>query len=78
MGQATALGASGDTPATPNITVNAWQAALIAIGYYVANSPWFFGVWYFTLYRPLVAGFLVGCILGDPAQGTLTRHWNSC
>ncbi|MGD0018505.1 MAG: PTS system mannose/fructose/sorbose family transporter subunit IID [Candidatus Limnocylindrales bacterium] len=56
---------------TSKITVAAWQAALIAIGYYLANSPWLFGLAFFTLYRPLVAGFFVGCILGDPAQGTL-------
>lgn len=70
---ATVLGAS--TPAataTPHqITVNVLQAALIAIGYYLANSPWLFGLAFFTLYRPLVAGFFVGLILGDPAQGTL-------
>jgi PTS system mannose-specific IID component len=71
---ATALGANGSAAtdaAAPNVTVSAWQAALIAIGYYLANSCWLFGVAYFTLYRPLVAGFVVGCILGDPAQGTL-------
>jgi PTS system mannose-specific IID component len=56
---------------TGTLTVAAWQAALIAIGYYLANSPWLFGLAFFTLYRPLVAGFFVGCILGDPAQGTL-------
>jgi PTS system mannose-specific IID component len=56
---------------THAITVNVWQAALIAIGYYLANSPWLFGLAFFTLYRPLVAGFFVGLILGDPAQGTL-------
>jgi len=68
-----ALGASGAPAdaAAPNVTVSAWQAALIAFGYYLANSCWLFGVAYFTLYRPLVAGFIVGCILGDPAQGTL-------
>jgi PTS system mannose-specific IID component len=68
---ATALGASGAAQDSPSVTVSAWQAALIAIGYYLANSCWLFGVAYFTLYRPLVAGFIVGCILGDPAQGTL-------
>jgi PTS system mannose-specific IID component len=71
---ATALGAgsAAAAPATVHtITVNVWQAALIAIGYYLANSPWLFGLAFFTLYRPLVAGFLVGLILGDPAQGTL-------
>jgi PTS system mannose-specific IID component len=67
------LGAgSVSAAASPHtITVSAWQAALIAVGYYLANSPWLFGLAFFTLYRPLVAGFFVGLILGDPAQGTL-------
>ena len=66
-GSGAAAGAAG----TQQIAVSAWQAALIAIGYYLANSPWLFGLAFFTLYRPLVAGFFVGLILGDPAQGTL-------
>lgn len=66
------LGATGATSTdSGSITVAAWQAALIAFGYYLANSPWLFGLAFFTLYRPLVAGFFVGLILGDPAQGTL-------
>jgi PTS system mannose-specific IID component len=68
LGASVATGAPVDTH---TITVSIWQAALIAIGYYLANSPWLFGLAFFTLYRPLVAGFLVGLILGDPAQGTL-------
>jgi len=71
---ATVLGASaisGAPAPVHTITVSVWQAALIAIGYYLANSPFLFGLAFFTLYRPLVAGFLVGLILGDPAQGTL-------
>jgi len=66
-GSGDAAGAAG----TQQIAVSAWQAALVAIGYYLANSPWLFGLAFFTLYRPLVAGFFVGLILGDPAQGTL-------
>ncbi len=62
---------SGTSAGTPTITVSIWQAALIALGYYLANSPWLFGLAFFTIYRPLVAGFFVGLILGDPAQGTL-------
>ena len=66
------LGAGGAAmEPVKGIQVHAWQAALIAFGYYLANSPWLFGLAFFTLYRPLVAGFLVGVILGDPAQGTL-------
>jgi PTS system mannose-specific IID component len=69
---AAVLGASSGTASAPHqITVSFLQAALIAIGYYLANSPWLFGLAFFTLYRPLVAGFFVGLILGDPAQGTL-------
>jgi len=49
LGASAPAGASTDTS---RITVAAWQAALIAIGYYLANSPWLFGVAYFTLYRP--------------------------
>jgi PTS system mannose-specific IID component len=64
-------GTGGAPLDTGKITVSAWQAALIALGYYLANSPWLFGLAFFTLYRPLVAGFFVGLILGDPAQGTL-------
>jgi hypothetical protein len=55
--------AGGGTAApvdTGKITVGPGQAALIALGYYLANSPWLFGLAFFTLYRPLVAGFLVG------------------
>jgi PTS system mannose-specific IID component len=68
--------AAGPEPAaaavdTGKITVGPGQAALIALGYYLANSPWLFGLAYWTIFRPLVAGFLVGLILGDPAQGTL-------
>src|SRR5450759_4059018 len=71
---AAVLGASGNADATVDtgkITVAAWQAALIAFGYYLANSPWLFGLAFYTLYRPLVAGLLVGLILGHPAEGTL-------
>jgi PTS system mannose-specific IID component len=63
--------ASADATGAHTINVTVWQAALIGLGYYLANSPWLFGLAFFTLYRPLVAGLLVGLILGDPAQGTL-------
>jgi mannose/fructose/N-acetylgalactosamine-specific phosphotransferase system component IIC len=53
------------------ITVNLVQAALIGFGYYLSQGPWLFGMGFFTLYRPLVAGLFVGIILGDPGQGTL-------
>jgi len=51
-------------------TVSLFQAILVGIGYYLSNSPWLAGNGgFFGLYRPLVAGFLVGIILGDPVEG---------
>lgn len=47
------------------------QAILIGIIYYLGPSTWLFGVGFYTVYRPLVGGFLVGLILGDPVQGTI-------
>ncbi len=55
----------------PKVTVGVGQAFLIAFGYYLAQGPWLAGLGFFTLYRPLVAGMLVGLILGDPAKGTV-------
>lgn len=48
-----------------------WQAVLIAIMYYLSDSPWPLGMGYWVLQRPLVAGFITGCILGDPVTGTI-------
>jgi PTS system mannose-specific IIC component len=45
------------------------QALLIAIAAYLAMSVWPFGVGYFTLYRPLISGTIVGLILGDVQRG---------
>ncbi len=46
------------------------QAALVGLGYYLSNSPWIFGNGgFFGLYRPLVAGLIVGVIFGDPVKG---------
>lgn len=47
------------------------QAILLALLYYLANSTWGLGVGWWTLMRPLVLGFFVGIILGDPVQGTI-------
>ena len=57
--------------APEKITVSVLQAILIGFGYYLSQGPWLFGLGFFTIYRPLAAGFFVGLILGDPAQGTL-------
>lgn len=53
--------------------MSVFQAILIGLCYYLANSPWPFGGMgnYAILYRPLVGGFVVGLILGDPVTGTV-------
>lgn len=47
------------------------QAILIGLLYYitVANSPWFTGLASVSIRQPIVAGTIVGCILGDPVKG---------
>lgn len=50
--------------------VSLFQALLVGLGYYLSNSPWLAGNGgFFGFYRPLVAGFVVGIILGDPVKG---------
>ncbi len=46
------------------------QGLLISMIYFLAMST-VIGVGYFTFNKPLVAGFCVGLILGDPATGTM-------
>lgn len=48
-----------------------WQAVVVAFLYYFADAPFFFGEGYYVLQRPVVAGFLVGLIMGNPVQGTI-------
>lgn len=58
--------AEGDEP-----TADIFRAALVGLGYYLSNSPWILGIGgFFGLYRPLVAGLIVGIIFGDPVKGT--------
>jgi len=45
------------------------QALLIALAAYLGSSTWFLGVGYFTVYRPLIGGTVVGLILGDVVTG---------
>lgn len=55
---------------TPAVTAGIVQAALVGLGYYLSNSPWILGIGgFFGLYRPLVAGLIVGIIFGDPVKG---------
>ena len=45
------------------------QAIAVAHAAYLAVSVWPLGVGYFTLYRPLIGGTIVGLILGDVQEG---------
>jgi PTS system mannose-specific IIC component len=53
------------------VQITLTQAILIGLVYYLGNSTWLVGVGFYTVYRPLVNGALVGLILGDPVQGTI-------
>ncbi len=48
-----------------------FQALLIGLIYYLANTSFLCGLAYFTTWRPMVNGLLVGLALGEPAQGAL-------
>ncbi|GMA47484.1 PTS mannose/fructose/sorbose/N-acetylgalactosamine transporter subunit IIC [Tetragenococcus muriaticus] len=52
---------------------NIIQATLIGLLYYltVANSPWFTGLTSVSVRQPIVAGTIVGIILGEPTQGLI-------
>jgi PTS system mannose-specific IID component len=50
-------------------TMTLWMAIIIGLLYYLSNSPWMANLGYTVLYRPLIAGTLVGIIMGQPAEG---------
>lgn len=47
------------------------QAFLCGVVYFLGSSPLVLGISYYTLYRPLVSGLVIGCVMGDPVQGTI-------
>ncbi len=66
------LSLPSDLQALPPVTVT-WQAALlVAFFYYLSQSAWIAGLGFWTLYRPLVGGLVVGAILGDVPTGVRT------
>lgn len=62
--------ASQSASTANTVTINAFQALVIALFYYLSQGPWLANLGFTALYRPLVGGFLVGLVLGDPAKGT--------
>ena len=73
IGIPTAVQAMTLTEAAPTetVTISLFQAILIGLGYYLSQGPWIAGLSFYTLNRPLVAGLVVGLILGNPGQGAL-------
>lgn len=53
------------------LTITPLHALSIGLLYYVANTSFLAGQAYFTTWRPLVNGALVGLLLGDVQQGVL-------
>lgn len=53
--------------------VSLWQAILIGLLYYLGfnGTPWLSNVGTTVVNRPLVAGTIVGLILGDPVKGCI-------
>ncbi|MEA3339087.1 MAG: PTS system mannose/fructose/sorbose family transporter subunit IID [Chloroflexota bacterium] len=49
--------------------MNLVMALIIGIMYYFSMSPWFANLGFTVLYRPLVAGTLVGIVMGRPGEG---------
>ncbi len=58
-------------PATQEqpMRMNLVMAIIIGILYYFSMSPWFANLGFTALYRPLVAGTLVGIVMGRPGEG---------
>jgi PTS system mannose-specific IID component len=61
---------AAQSTASNTITINAFQALIIGLLYYLSQGPWLANLGFTALYRPLVGGFLVGLVLGDPGKGT--------
>jgi len=50
-------------------SVNLVMAFIIGVLYYLSMSPWFANLGFTVLYRPLVAGALVGIVTGRVGEG---------
>ncbi|MBN1178506.1 MAG: PTS system mannose/fructose/sorbose family transporter subunit IID [Anaerolineae bacterium] len=50
-------------------TLSLFQALIVGVFYYFAMSPWFANLGFTVLYRPLIAGTLVGLVMGRVGEG---------
>lgn len=55
------------------MNISLWQAILIGVVYYlgITGTPWLTALGSTIIQKPLVAGVLVGCIMGSPVQGAI-------
>lgn len=53
----------------PAPKLNLLMAIIIGLMYYASMSPWFANLGFSVLYRPLIAGTLVGLVMGQLAEG---------
>lgn len=54
---------------TDTLTISLPQAIIVGVLYYLSLSPFLANLGYTVFYRPLVAGALVGLVMGKPAEG---------
>ncbi len=56
---------------TSNVQIGVLEAFFIALFYYLSNSPFLANLGFTAFTRPLIAGLVVGIILGDPLKGAM-------
>lgn len=54
---------------TKPVTMSLGMAFIVGVLYYLSMSPWLANLGFTVFYRPLIAGTLVGFIMGRPAEG---------
>ncbi|HLF28903.1 MAG TPA: PTS system mannose/fructose/sorbose family transporter subunit IID [Anaerolineae bacterium] len=63
------VASAAPTAQTEAVRVDFFTAAIVGILYYLALSPWFANLGFTVLYRPLIAGTLVGLVMGRLGEG---------
>ena len=53
------------------MTISLAQALIISFLYWFSGTTYLFGFFGMNLNWPVVSGFFLGCIMGDPIQGTI-------
>lgn len=53
------------------VTISAGAAFIIALGYFLSQSPFLANLGFAAFMRPLIAGTVVGILLGKPVEGAM-------